>query len=175
MKCIFTLLLLISFSVHSSEFVLPKLSTDVFCWDEKLSNKNIKLCNQRLFIDVDFDGEVEIVERNFRAGQRHRDSFTIYKHRGLERDGKQLQIMDFPPFNLVDSATVFNSVHKTIRTELLGGACATEIHTHKKINNNWLISKKEIYESDKEGNCQKSIYEINRNLKLVLVSKMRSE
>ena len=171
MKRLLLLLFLIPNLVMGEEFKMPKLPIDISCWSKDLDNKGIELCNQRIFIDVDFDGKKEVVERNFRDGQRHRDTFTIYKHLGLEQPGNQLVIMDYPPYNSVDSYTVFNSTNKTISTNSSGGACSSTFFTYKNINNDWLISKKVEYNLGKGSDCFKSTYEINDNLELVLIGK----
>lgn len=171
MKYFLTLLFLISSSAYSGEFSLPKLPFDVSCWDKNLSNKNIELCNQYIFIDVDFDGVKEVVKRNFRSGQRFRDTFTIYKHNGLEQEGEQLKAMNYPPFNLVDSGTVFNTNNKTVTLDSSGGACSSEINAYKKIDTHWLIFMKEVFELDKHGKCYKTSYELNKKLELVPVNK----
>lgn len=111
------------------------------CWSENLDNEGIINCHSRLFIDVDFDGINEIIEINYRAGQRHRNTYTIYQHHGLEMEGNQLQLMDFPPFSQVDSATIFNKKDKTIQIHNSGGACIYDDKTYKKINGEWRVSK----------------------------------
>jgi uncharacterized protein len=158
------LLLSISSLTYSKEFSIPQLPIDVSCWNKSLSNKDIETCNQLIFMDVDFDGQNEIIKREFRDGQRGRDRFIIYKHSGKEMEGMQVKAMDSPPFNNIDSGTIFDTSNKTILIDSSGGACGSEYRTYKKISSKWIVIKQIVYNQDGwdkgDNTCYKSIYEI---------------
>lgn len=150
---------------------LPQQSHEIdatSCWNEALDNEGIKNCHSRLFIDLDFDGTNEIIEINFRAGQRHRHTYTIYQHHGLEMQGNQLRLMNFPPFNQIDSATIFNKRDKTIKIQNSGGACIFEEKIYKKVSDEWRVVK--LISADLEDQeCVIKTYEWNEESGLELV------
>lgn len=155
--------------LRKDEFYLPGIGVDSEpCWKKDLDNDGIKNCFSRLFIDLDFDGINEIIEINFRAGQRHRHTYTIYKHEGLEMSGNQLKLLDFPPFNNVDSQTIFNKKDKTIKTFDSGGACDFDEKTYQEVNEKWRIVK--LTSANSENNtCIIETYEWNEESGMVLV------
>lgn len=161
------ILFLLSFSTLaiSEEFSIPELPSGIYCWNKDLSNKDIEICNQLIFMDVDFDGQNEIIKREFRDGQRGRDRFIIYKHSGIEMQGTQVQVMDFPPFNNIDTGTIFDSSNKTILVDSSGGVCGSEYRTYKKKNSEWIVIKQIIYKQDdgdkEDKTCYKSTYQID--------------
>jgi hypothetical protein len=160
-----------AYELREDEFYLPGIGVDTEpCWNKDLDNDGIKNCFSRLFIDLDFDGINEIIEINFRAGQRHRDAYTIYKHQGLEMSGNQLKPLDFSPFNKVDSQTIFNKKDKTIRTFDSGGACDFDDKTYQEVNKIWRIVKLTSANSA-NNSCIIETYEWNEESGMVLVDK----
>jgi len=172
MKKLLLILILSSSSLaFSKEFRIPEL-TDVSCWSKDLSNKDIETCNQLIFMDVDFDGQNEIIKRDFRGGQRVLDRFIIYKHSGKEMHGVQIKLMDYPPFDDIDNATTFDSSNKEILMHLSGGACGSENRTYKKISSKWTVIKR-IFNDQRDGICYELTYEIDDNLELKLINKIK--
>ncbi|MDB4039983.1 hypothetical protein N9489_00845 [Methylophilaceae bacterium] len=170
-KLLLILILSSSSLAFSKEFRIPEL-TDVSCWSKDLSNKDIETCNQLIFMDVDFDGQNEIIKREFRSGQRAGDHFIIYKHSGKEMQGVQTKVMDYPPFDNIDYTTTFDSFNKEILIHLSGGACGSEDRTYKRISSKWTVIKRIVLDQG-DKTCYKSTYEIDDNLELKLINKIK--
>ena len=147
MKTLILLLFLIPNLVTAEDkiFSMPSLPLDTSCWNQILNNHDMKNCHARIFADINFDGINEVIVRNFRAGQRHRDSFTVYKHfGGVEGDGRgengnYLLEMDYPPFSMIDSASEFDPINKLIHIYNSSGASLSSRATYKKIKNKWKV------------------------------------
>ena len=180
MKKLLLLITLLSVSTlaFSKEFSIPELPTETSCWSKELSNKNIEICNQPIFLDLDFDGQNEIIKRDFRGAQRGGDRFIIYKHSGKEMPGEQVEEMDYAPFNNIDYTTTFDSSKKEILIYFSGGACGSEYRTYKKISSKWTVIKRIVYNQDDwdkgdKNYCYESTYEVDDNLELELINRIR--
>ena len=81
-------------------------------------------------------------------------------------------VMDYPPFYNIDYTTTFDSFNKEILIHLSGGACGSENRTYKKISSKWTVIKR-IFNDQRDGICYELTYEIDDNLELKLINKIK--
>lgn len=148
--------LILALSLSLSAYSDADIFTIPDCYEDEPES-----CLESFHMDVNFDGEVELIKRQLKAGQRFRDSFEVYKDGALLTD---------IPFNQIDSSTEFDPVNKTIEISRSGGACLSEYEIYKvKDGKAKSIRLTKFDYMDEEGNhigCNKFIYEDG-----VLVSK----
>ena len=66
---------------------------------------------------------------------------------------------------------------KEILIYFSGGACGSEYRTYKKISSKWKVIKRIVYNQDDwdkgDKNCYESTYEVDDNLELELINRIR--
>ncbi len=131
-----------------------------------LDNSHQDLSRQNIapffFEDIDFDEKKELILVNTQEGQRHGDSYTIYKP--TYKYGNIYNLATRKPFDMLDQKTVFNKENRTIDIFSSGGACANSNERFKLIDGKYVSIKFtnwDHYTDDAKGSvCVESIYTV---------------
>lgn len=114
------------------------------------------------FADLDFDGEKELIVRNYGVWSQGTSRYDIYHHSRSD-DDSHINKITYSPFNYIDDYTGFDYAAKTIQTTSIYGVCASHSTTYEFKSG----EIKPIIYSETDRDCNSHTYKIVKNLQLI--------
>jgi hypothetical protein len=119
--------------------------------------------NSFFFVDVDFDGEKELVfDSEFAGGTKSIIKYDVYRI-----NDNVIFKLSAAPFDELDNYTKFNYAAKTITIAALDGYCGDEYTTYSKKGDEFIPTILEKMEADEAQNCIKYTFKVNQDLQLI--------
>ena len=125
------------------------------------------------FVDVDFDGNKELLLTKNGAGQRSVDSYEVYLMDNGDLELAYLQITQEDPYRYLDALSRIDLPNRELTIYSSGGACYSlqEIYTPEESGKLKLV-KKIVYEMDDETyDCYRYDYTVRSGVDKLVVKK----
>lgn len=138
--------------------------------EPNLENSNFENINiPFVFIDLDFDGNKELILAKANQGQRFVHAYEAYSFAYGELESDLYQITDKEPFNKIDAFTTLDSKNKELIIYSSGGICFDSTKTYGLKDGVFSLKKIIRMERDDDADkCYKLTYSVtNGNEKLV--------
>ncbi len=125
-----------------------------------------------LFIDLNFDGNKELVLTKFKEGQRSGDSYDAYSFNNGELEPDLYQITSQKPYSEIDFLTKLNGENKELILYSSGGFCIGASQTYSLKDGQFELTKIIRMERDDDiEKCYELIYSVENGLEKMISKK----
>ncbi|MBL7472059.1 hypothetical protein [Robertkochia sediminum] len=122
-----------------------------------------------VFVDLDFDGNEELVVTKTNQGQRYVNAYSVYSVEDGGLAPAQYQLTDQKPFSELDAMAELNREKKEITLIGSGGYCFVTFETYSLINGAYALTKiVEMERDDNEDKCYKFVYDVVNGIKKLM-------
>jgi hypothetical protein len=122
-----------------------------------------------LFVDLDFDGEKEILLTKSGQGQRFGDAYDVYALDAGILSPDFYQITNKEPYNQIDHKTKLNKEKKELTIYSAGGACGSTEQTYSLVNGALTVMKRIRMEpAGNSSKCFELTYSVENGLETLL-------
>jgi hypothetical protein len=122
-----------------------------------------------LFVDLDFDGEKEILLTKSGQGQRFGDAFDAYALNAGILSSDFYQITNKAPYNQIDHKTKLNREKKELTIYSAGGACGSIGETYSLVNGTLAVMKRIRMElTGNPSKCFELTYSVDKGMETLL-------
>lgn len=154
------------FSISNTFFALPTQILDIFVVDNEIldiKKRNISLDYNEYyydkddttlfyietfaFIDLNFDGEKELVLSKFNQGQRGVNSYDVYSVSNYDNT-IDYKLLSYEPYNQFDEMTILDKINKQLIFHASGGASSSSDYYYTFSHYGYTLTKSVESEDD---------------------------